>query len=201
MKFTSTALFATVASLVAAAPEIGVPFGLITIRSGSPVQNSGISFAADNTAEINSANKNWFNGTFEADGKVSLGNGKYLTVSDNNLVFTSEGATFSTDDSDHLTYEGSSGFYAVADGNIYKIKTSGYDATDKDYGVALRVFYTSSSSGSSGASSSSASSSSASTGVAAVGATNTTVPQVNGAGQNAAVLGAAVVGVAGALLF
>ncbi|KAF5093535.1 hypothetical protein D0Z00_004016 [Geotrichum galactomycetum] len=197
MKFTSTALLAAVASLVAAAPEVGTPFGLITIRSGSPVQNSGLSVAADNTVEINSANKNWLTGTFEKDGKISLGEGKYLAVSDNNLVFTSEGATFSTDDSDHLTYEGSAGFYAAADGNIYKIKTSKYDASDKDYGVALRVFYTPSTS----AAASSGASSSASTGVAVVGPTNTTIPQVNGVAQNAAVVGAAVVGVAGALLF
>jgi hypothetical protein len=190
MKFISTALLAAVASLVvAAAPEVGIPFSLITIRSGSPVQNSGLSFAADNTVEINSANKNWFTGTFENDGKISLGDGKYLAVSDNNLVFTSEGAIFSTDNSDHLTYEGSASFYAVADGSIYKIKTSKYDASDKDYGVALRVFY------------SSGTYAAASSGVAVVGPTNTTIPQVNGAAQSAAALGAAVVGAAGALLF
>ncbi|KAF5092847.1 hypothetical protein D0Z03_002670 [Geotrichum reessii] len=195
MKFSSAGLLAITASIVAAAPEVGKVFGLITIRSGSPVQNAGLSVAADNTVEINSSNKDWVTGTFQEDGTISLGEGKFLGVSDNNLVTTSEGAIFSADDSDHLSYEGSTGFTAVSNNGIYKIKTSKVSAGPDDYNVALRIFYT-------GAIASQTSSASgASSAIAPVAtAQNSTISQVNGASQNSAVFGAALVGVAGALL-
>lgn len=195
MKFSTAGLLAVAASIVAAAPEVGKAFGLITIHSGTPVQNAGLSVAADNTIEINSSNKDWVTGTFQKDGTISLGNGKFLGMSDNNLVTTSEGAIFSADDSDHLSYEGSTGFTAVANNGVYKIKTSKVSAGSDDYNVVLRIFYTGD------VASESSSASGASTAVAPVAtAQNTTIPQVNGASQNSAVYGAALVGVAGALL-
>lgn len=134
MQFTSTfaaAIFA-LANLVAADSET---FGLLSIHSGAGahmlvLQDSG-------NGLILSSSSTSFSATVTDAGKLKFTNGKYAVVGSDGAVTDGSESDASTGfgvSSGRLVYNGSSGFYAIADGDNYKLSTkeSG-DAT----GIAL----------------------------------------------------------------
>lgn len=225
MKFTVTASVASFASIVAAAVQVGVPFGLITIRSGSSVQNAGLSIDGDNV--VIGPDLPEFTGVFEADNSVRVNGGpSFLGLNDaGDLVLSPTGTPFDVEDS-RFTFKGSADFFASPKnpGPGFTITTK--NKTANDLGVALRAFFSEAPVNSTVAPTTTAppttappttSSSSKSTSAGPVNTTisttvtscpggcstvapTTKIPQVNGAIQTAVGLGAIVAGAAGALL-
>lgn len=145
MKFSVAALTAAAfAGLSSAAPILGKSFGLVSIHSGSAIQNSGVSVANDGTLEINSKNKNWFTGKFNDDESVSVGE-KFLTVqADGSLrVVDDKTRIFKENGENHLVYGTSASFTARKTNDWYKIirLQEGTSLNPDDVNVELQIFY------------------------------------------------------------
>lgn len=216
--FTSVGALAALISIVSAAPQVGQNFGLIVIRSGSAVQNSGVRVSGDDL--VVASQGDYFEGQFTSDGKIAYGD-RFLAIKDGELVVDDEGdSEFSTTDSDGLTYQGTESFVAHPEDDHYNILFNTGTVASTDLGVRLRVFYSTTSS-SEPSVTSAANNTTATTpvttsapetsaeGNATVTVTScgtagcvqptASIPQVNGAFQTAVGLGAAIVGAAGAL--
>lgn len=150
----------TLASLLAfAAAQIqgNTGFGLVLIRSGSPLQYASPVIGADGKLTVTGANTGLYSGYFLPDGRVRQGGtDQWLTVGvDKALeIGTSAPTTFGVDDSDHLTVGGSAGFVAAqnADGTYTLFAGSSGPSNDTtSYNVELRVQWEVSSSSSSSA--------------------------------------------------
>lgn len=212
MKYFATA--STLAALLSAvaAVEVGVPFSLITVRSGSVLQYSSVTVDPAHNVQV-AGEGDTLTGKFTSDGKVQVGD-LYLDVLNTHYTLTATGATFGDDGEDHLVYKANSdlGFVAVpaANGKGYNLESS--DAEDANSSgaipVALRIEYSASSTSTAASSSAAANVTSAPATtsihtVAPIANVTTTVPitQVNGVAPTAVGFGAVLAGAAGALLF
>lgn len=220
----SAASLASLISLVQAAVGKGGSFGLVLIRSGSPLQYASPSVGADNKLVISAASSSdHYTGYFLPDGRVRQGGtDMWLSVdTDHSLaVLNAKPMNWGVTDDGHLSAGSNTGFVAVqnADGS-YGLFTSGKNATGTFYDVIIRVEWIESSSSASDATSTSAApqTSSAHPNITATttnpGQTTetvtkchedgtcsqTTVPQVNAAAGVKGFVGAAAVAFAGAL--
>lgn len=145
MKFSAAALSLVALAGVTFAITVDKTFGLITVHSGSPVNDYIPSVASDGTLEVNPQNnQNWFLAKFNSDGFISFGD-KYLAVrADGSLSVTSDKSdVFSENESGHLVYKSSTSFIArkTAD-DVYKIiRPSGNGFARDDVSVVFYINY------------------------------------------------------------
>lgn len=143
--YLSASMLASLVTLVAASPRVGSPFGLITIRSGSRIQNSPLTVDLENYIRVGSTERNFLEGVFTEDGRIQINNGPFLTVENGVFRVTDTGSLWDTDDTDHLLLQGNpSGFEAVpaADGNGYNIKLYTPEGeAPENIPVVFRLFY------------------------------------------------------------
>ncbi|VVT55379.1 uncharacterized protein SAPINGB_P004567 [Magnusiomyces paraingens] len=213
MKFSAIA-FAAIVALVEAAVPAGTKFGLVSIRSGSPVQYASASLNSDNQVVLGatvSSSDDYLTAVNVGDGSLSIeGTDLYLGLnSDKALVATSTPSKiFSFSDDRYLAIDGSDAITAVSESSYYSVYAGAVTTDKTTYGIALLITsaVTGSSSSSAAASSAAASSSAATTAtqsapaVVSSAAPSTTLAQVNGAASKGSVFAAAVAAVGGALL-
>lgn len=219
--FNTFSAFSAFISLAAARPQVGVPFGLITIRSGTAVHNAGLSADASNNIQIGGSNENYLTFNFTEDYHITS-NGLFLTVANGQFVLGTNPTLFTTDDNDYLicNNDPTVGYLAVrgTDGFMLDIVNPARTYTVQTIPVALRAFYRPQSSDAplntstptavptlapQNISVTPTGSPNLSTSCGPLENCNTTftgLPQVNAAQQTALGLGALVVGAAGALL-
>lgn len=182
MKF--IAIAAALVSVAQAAIQGNTAFGLVAIRSGSPVHLSSAALDSNNNLYLGGSS-NYFTGFMLPDGRVRVGGvDSWLTIAeDSSLVVGSASPyNFGVDDSNHLTYNGNSGFLAVLEHNVYQLYANSSAGDSNSYTVALRVDWSSSSSSSAEASASG--SSVASTGASSVASTHASTVTSNSIGTN-----------------
>lgn len=202
MKF--LVLASALAAVAQAAIEPNTAFGLITLRSASPVHLLSPSVDTDGRLVVNGS-KNYFSGTFLPDGRVRTGGtDQWLSVGTDGAlrVATAKPTVFGVaDDYPTLTLNGSWGFTAVPEGSKY-VLYAGKKSDAGDYLISLRVNWadelnrTSSSTANSTHTASATATSTIVTSVVsheatATSAATTAVHQVNGA-SSYSVAGAAV---------
>ena len=218
MKFTVTASVASLASIAAAAVQVGVPFGLISIRSGSSVQNAGLS--VDGTNVVIGPDLPQFTGVFEADNRVRVNGGpSFLALNAaGDLVLDSTGAPFDVEDNRFL-WKGSPDFFASPKNPGPGFTVTTKNKTAEDLGIVLRAFFAEAPVNSTTVPSTTAPPMTSATtwsskymnttvsttvtscpGGCSTVAPTTSLTQVNAAYQTAVGLGAIVAGAAGALL-
>ncbi len=123
MQFTKTAVAAFIAliNLVAADSE---EFGLLSIHSASGAHMLVLQDTGNGL--ILSSSSTSFSGTVTDAGKLKFTNGKYAVVGTDGSVTDGAEADATTGfglASGRLTLNGNTGFYAIADGNDYKLST------------------------------------------------------------------------------
>ncbi|VVT54157.1 uncharacterized protein SAPINGB_P003935 [Magnusiomyces paraingens] len=141
--FIALSVFAAAAQ---AAIQGNTAFGLIVIRSGSPVQYSSLKEDSNRKLVIDSSISTDFTGFFLPDGRVRVGGtDSWLAVgSDEQLaVLTATPQNFGVDDNNWLTLsDGTSNFYLLSSGdstyNVYN--GAGYSQSNA-IGIALRVVW------------------------------------------------------------
>lgn len=142
--FNTLSAISALISLVAAAPQIGVPFGLVTIRSGTAVHNAGLTADASNNIQIGGSNENYLTFNFTEDYHITS-NGLFLTVVNGQFVLGTNPILFTTDDNDYLicNNDPTVGYLAVrgTDGFTLDIVNPARDYTAQTIPVALRAFY------------------------------------------------------------
>lgn len=108
--------FAVFCSVISAVSNPGMPFGLISSRSGSLVHLIPAGVSNDRKL-VQLGASNPFVGIFDDQGHVKVNDNEYLTVSDGKLALTptAPGAVFS-DDNGIFTYPQGKGFLANATG-------------------------------------------------------------------------------------
>lgn len=146
MKFILSATTLAAIFSAAASQTVGVPFGLITIRSGSALQYASISVDAADNVRAGSTEGTSFVGEFTEDHKVKVGS-LYLTVQNKHLIIGTEAATWGDDGEGHLVYDNDAtiGFAAVParNGTGYNMVIGGAnDISNNSVSVALRIVYT-----------------------------------------------------------
>lgn len=134
-------LFVSALASIATAYKVGVPFGIVAIRSGSLIQYSGFTLLDDQIA-LNGPTE--FTGTFLDDGRIQVGD-KFLTLSGEKLTLSSTGTAFSDDGEDHLTLGGLS-FIArplIGGGSKYAVlaQEPGSSTQSSDIPFAPRIMY------------------------------------------------------------
>lgn len=203
MKFISLSLasLASLAALVNAAPgTAGTEFGLLVLRSATPVHLSSLSYV--NNELVIAQSPEYFTGVWTSDGHVKInGTELYLAVDDkHNLVGAKTGSVFDIVDDYYFATNGSEAFTAVQATSSWSIFVGSVDTTSTSYPIALRVITnTASSSAAVSTTSAPATATSSVAVVTSTAAANTTTgaAQVNGAssyGLNAAAAAAAIVG-------
>ncbi|VVT50488.1 uncharacterized protein SAPINGB_P002780 [Magnusiomyces paraingens] len=147
--------FASMAALAQAAFTPGASFGLLTIRSGSPVHLTSPSIS-DNKLVLGSSS-DYFTGTFTTEGYVKVkGTDLYLAVaSDKSIVLSSTPSTFDVDGT-YFSADGTEGFSAVLENSVYALYSGDVTTTNTKYNVIFRVLWDESSSGASSVASSTA---------------------------------------------
>lgn len=210
MKF--LVLASALAAVAQAAIEPNTAFGLITLRSASPVHLLFPSVDTDGRLVVNGS-KDYFSGTFLPDGRVRTGGtDQWLSVGTDGAlrVATAKPTVFGVaDDYPTLTLNGSWEFTAVPEGTKY-VLYAGKKSDAGDYLISLRVNWvdelnrTSSSTANTTASATATStivtSVSSSHEATATATATTTVHQVNGASSYSVAGAAALLAGAGALL-
>lgn len=142
MKFSTAAILTTLVSLSAAVPlPSGKTFGLITINSGSTIQNAGVT-VSNNVLTVGSTSKDWFEGKVGDDGIISVGD-KFLSINSRGaLSLADHGIPFTVSDNDLLKIGDSTAFTAKKTSDGYDLSVLPNPSSDEiDLGVGLRVFY------------------------------------------------------------
>lgn len=114
----SSTTFAALCSVIAAVSNPGMPFGLISSRSGSLVHLIPAGVSSDRKL-VQLGASNPFVGVFDDEGHVKVNDNEYLTVTDGKLALTptAPGAVFA-DDNGIFTYPQGKGFLANATGML-----------------------------------------------------------------------------------
>ena len=137
MKFSTTVSIAllALAKLIVADSE---SFGLVVIRSGSPLQYAGV-YSEDGKLYFGS-NGNGLSAVVTGAGKLKLSDNTYAVVSsDGSVVQGSESdatSGFSVSNG-YLAYNGVDGFNAISSGSTYIVSTK--SSGSNDLGVAIRA--------------------------------------------------------------
>lgn len=117
--------------------------GLLVIRSGSPVHLTSPVVGLDGKLSVGSGSGDYFTGFLLPDGRIRTGGtDSWLTVgSDSSLSVGLPPTNFEVDASDHLVFNGSSGFIAaLEDAGYYSLYSSAASLPGKTtYAVILRV--------------------------------------------------------------
>lgn len=147
MKFitVSAATFSSLMALASAEATVGVPFGLLTIRSGSVLQYSSLSVDSTHNVRAGAADGDHITGEFTEDHKIKVSQCLYLASVNGKLTVNTAGSQWNTDSSDHLVLVGEqNGFQAqpAADHNGFFVTVyNATTATPEDISVAIRVAY------------------------------------------------------------
>lgn len=142
MKFSTTAIFTSLVSLSAAASlTAGKTFGLITINSGSTIQNAGATVSND-VLKVGTSSKDWFEGKANENGVIAVGD-KFLNInSQGALSLADQGIPFSVSDEGLLKIGESTAFTAKKVPDGYDLSVFPNPSSDNiDLGVGLKVFY------------------------------------------------------------
>lgn len=146
MKYTILFSFFAIVGTLAAYIEYDRPFNVLAIRSNAVFHLSPLRIAWDESIEISPfPNNTLLTGSLGRDGRISLGDGKYLAVKNSFLTSSYYGSTFNIGESQHLSYNNITTFSAVKKGSVYKIAAfSNSSLINSEYNipVVLRAFYT-----------------------------------------------------------
>lgn len=126
------------------------PFGLVAIRSGSPVQYSS-PVLEDSSLIFSPDSDSYLTFVLTDSGNIQIQNTTSFVTVDTSIsnalkVSSSNTSTFSIDDSNHLSYQGDSGFIAVprsTEDGFYDLYARGWTASsgNSSYPFAFRVEY------------------------------------------------------------
>lgn len=137
-------LASSLAAVAQAAIEANTGFGLLVLRSGTPVHLSSPTVDSNGKLVIG-AGEDYFNGVFRANGTISTStSNEWLSVgSDGSLeVSSSSDSTFEVaSDYPYLEYDNSEAFTAVLEGDTYYLYAGNKQTNNTFYNIALSVIW------------------------------------------------------------